>query len=484
MNYDYLIVGGGPNGLTLAWYLSQYKYKVCLIEKEDNLGGCHSVKRQDGLFSEHGPRFYLGNYNTFQNLLRDMKLDFYDIFTPYKFYTAEIVSAIKIIFDKMSIREMFYLFVSFLNLNESQRHVSFENYLKEYNFSQKSIDFLNNLCKLTDGAGVDKYTLYNFLQIINQNIFYKIYQPKQPNDIGLFSLWKDKLIKNNVDIRLNTSAMDVETENNKITSIICETKLATGKNNNNKTKIYGKNIIFALPPYTLANIMSKSSNSLFKNSFGNINMFKTWTDETNYIIYIPMTFHWNKKIDIKEPWDYNLTDWNVAKITLSDYMNFNDKRSITVISVCISNNAKSSFTKKTPNETNDKEELIRETFRQLKITYPNLPNPTYVVMADNYHDGNKWVSNNTAFMTTVHGYIDPKSKNISNLYSCGMHNGKSEYGFTSLEGATVNAVGLVHDLVPTSKNEIKIETMIKVTSIIIIILILMIIFIVVLHYIQ
>ncbi|TEU01973.1 MAG: FAD-dependent oxidoreductase, partial [Dehalococcoidia bacterium] len=38
-NYDVIIIGGGPNGLTAACYLSKAKQKVLLLEKRYELGG-------------------------------------------------------------------------------------------------------------------------------------------------------------------------------------------------------------------------------------------------------------------------------------------------------------------------------------------------------------------------------------------------------------------------------------------------------------
>ena len=38
-NYDYIIIGGGHNGLVCASYLSKNKKKVLLIEQKEILGG-------------------------------------------------------------------------------------------------------------------------------------------------------------------------------------------------------------------------------------------------------------------------------------------------------------------------------------------------------------------------------------------------------------------------------------------------------------
>ena len=87
MMHDYVIVGGGPAGLTAAWYLAKYGKRVLIVERETSLGGCHRVKRtKDGLFTEHSPRVYFGNSLQFQALLKDIGTDFNDVFTKYNFY--------------------------------------------------------------------------------------------------------------------------------------------------------------------------------------------------------------------------------------------------------------------------------------------------------------------------------------------------------------------------------------------------------------
>jgi hypothetical protein len=437
--YDYVIIGGGPTGLTLALYLSKYNKKVAIIEKEDQIGGCHSVKRVNGLFSEHGPRIYLNNYLVFDDILKkELHTSFQELFTKYKFGKTDIFNTV---FKILSFRELFIFGLAFLNLNDNYKKLSFKEFLDYHQFSEKSKDILDRLGRLTDGGGIEKYTLFSFLQIMNQNILYDIYQPKKPNDNGLFKIWYNELIKRGVDIYLNSEVYEITSKNDLIKSVTTDNYVFNGNN-----------FIFAIPPINI--------NKLFLNnnlSTGFKEDFDIWSENTNYNTYIPIVFHWNEKINIKKVWGYPQTSWGIGHIILSDYMNFDDNRSKTVISALITKPNKSEYINKTPDEVYDKGILIEEVFRQLKTVLPDLPPFTNVVMSQNYHDGEKWIPLHTAFMTTKFGYLDFNSKIFKNLFNCGVHNGKSSYSFTSLESAIVNAVELLYQLIPQTKNTIKIK---------------------------
>src|ERR1044071_7302045 len=84
-DYDYVIVGAGPSGLTLAWYLANYGKKILLIEREKEIGGCHRVQRVNGLFTEHGPRIIVSNYFSLKDILKQIGLKFEDLYVPYYF---------------------------------------------------------------------------------------------------------------------------------------------------------------------------------------------------------------------------------------------------------------------------------------------------------------------------------------------------------------------------------------------------------------
>ena len=83
-HFDYVIIGGGPSGLTLAHCLSSINnLKILIIDKEPNLGGCHRVKRvpfkQEMLFTEHGPRIYSSSYINTAMILEKMGKNFNEI---------------------------------------------------------------------------------------------------------------------------------------------------------------------------------------------------------------------------------------------------------------------------------------------------------------------------------------------------------------------------------------------------------------------
>ena len=113
--YDMVIIGAGPSGLALAQHCAQINKSVIIIDHEDTIGGCHRVRRvltnNEMLFTEHGPRVYSDNYVIFQQLLKEMGVDFYELFTKYRFNITEIGNTS--IFSVLSYSELFQLFIAF-----------------------------------------------------------------------------------------------------------------------------------------------------------------------------------------------------------------------------------------------------------------------------------------------------------------------------------------------------------------------------------
>lgn len=466
--WDYVIVGGGPSGLSLAWYLARYNKKVLIIDKNNSLGGCHRVTRVDGLFTEHGPRIYIENYKMLSAILKDMGYEFNDFFTPYKF------NMLNNSFDtvkQLDYKEIFWFtfeFIRYLFTKEYSKETTLLEFSKEHNFNRETIEFIDSVCRITDGAGVDRYTLFQFLELVNQNIFYTSYQPKKPNDVGLFDTWEKELLKtNNVDIFLNTEVVRLNHKNDVIDTI-------TINKDDKILDIKGLNYIIAIPPKHLMELLNNSNNNI-KNAFGNFNELKEWSSKTEYLTYIPIIFHWNKKIKIKPVWGIPKSSWGIAFIVLSDYMDFDNPESKTVISTCITlPHGKSGYLNKTPNDCT-KEELIQEVFRQLQEILEKLPIPTHAILSpEMYYNNGQWHSKESAFVLTPFNYNSTESKIFKNIYSVGTHNGNSYYNFTSIESAITNSTHLLHKLIPESKYRYPIVRFVTLENVIDLIIVLII----------
>ncbi len=463
--YDYTIIGAGPTGLTIAWFLAKYGYKVLIIERESNIGGCHRVTRVNGLFTEHSPRMYFGNYYALQMVLTDMGHNFDDIFSAYNFGLFNISYEV---IKNLSTNEIYCIVKEYLRFMIDKSYsklITTEEFMNNNNFSDKTKNMIDALGRLTDGATMNTYSLYEFLEIVNQNGLYNLYQPRKPNDIGLFKLWEKTLVNSkNIDIYFNTEVINLESNGNLISS------LQISKDN----KIINmdcKNAIFAIPPKNLVEILSKNN----LNAFGNFEDYKLWSSKSAYIQFIAVTFHWKSKLEFKNKYVIPNTDWLVANIILSNYMDFDDDRSKTVISACITKpDGFSTYLNKTPNSCSEKE-LTDEVFRQLKesLDLPYLDEPDFAILNPHvFKKDGVWTSNDSAFVYTIDGFKNFKSSSFNNLYSVGTQNGNSNYAFTSIESAVSNGLSFINEIIPENKKLYHIDPIITLNYIILIIMVL------------
>ena len=434
--YDLIIIGSGPAGLTLATLASEEieNKKILIIDKDKTIGGCHKVNRQlfekEYYFSEHGPRVYIGNYINFKFILNKIGINFRDLFSKYKF--GMLSSTIDIINKKVfNLNEILILTKEFLLFSLNSNHISnksFIDFLNENNFTDNAKNYLDKFCHIIDGGDINRLSLNTFLKIINECMLYSIYQPKLPNDEGLFQIWHNYLKTRNIEFKLNTEVIEINHEdNNKIINV--RTKYGYLKS---------KKVIFAIPPQNLISIIQNNYNLKLLN----------YDKNTDYNEYISITFHWNYKFNIDNinAVLVNNSSWGVIAIVLSDYMKFKENNSKTVISCSITfTNNKSNNINKTANECTDKNEVINETFKQLNEIYNNnLPNPTLAFINNYYKDG-KWISNESAYIKTYNTNYIP-FKIDENLYTLGSHNGKAKVHFTSMESAVSNAIYLYNEL--------------------------------------
>ncbi len=470
IEYDYIIVGAGPSGLTCAYYLGITGKKVLLLDREASIGGCHRVFRikensqdilnEKGLFCEHGPRIIIDNYFSLKQILSDFNknsqkefcdIKFEDLYNLYDFSTN---TSAKDLFAVLSAKEIFLLITAFLKFcvnEEWSRNTTVLEFCMDNKFSRKSKEYMDKVCRLSDGGTYATYTLYEFLQIFNQNFFYNVYQPKLPNDVGLFKIWENALINTkNVTIKLNSEITYIGSNYVSVGDVTYQ----------------GKNFIFAIPPTPMLSLLQRGS--FDTNIFGDFKSLYEWSKPSTYLVYIPITFHWNKKL--KLPNKHNLPEsyYGIVHVVMSDYMDFNDSRSLTVI-VCTvkSANTVSPRNNKTANQCT-KGELISEVYEQLVENQPGLNEPPQFSLMDpnvykkvvrptsksidNLNVVNKirgvevWDTKDTAYFFTKAGYVSNTSEKYNNFYWVGTHNGNSTYSFTSMESAMQNAIYLLNKL--------------------------------------
>jgi hypothetical protein len=439
MSYDYAIVGGGPTGMTIAWILSNQKKKVILIEKDEVLGGCHKVLRVNGYFTEHGPRVYSNSFLMFIEILSDMNIAFTDLFIPYNFKHTNIDN--KTILS-LNFNEIMALLSAFLKLIVNKDHgktVSIKDFMIENNFSESSYDYIERLCLLTDGATIEDYTLFQFLQLVNQQLFYSLFQPKLPNDKGLIKIWTNKLLENNVKILVNSQVIKIDVENNNVSKLIII-------ENEVQKEIIANKYVLSVPPKPFYDLIS--SNPKTENNFGNNKEIQKWKSKNSYFDYITLTFHYKNEVTLPKLNGFPRTPWGIGFVILSNFMNFKtDEPSKTVISICITILNVPNEQGKTANQSTH-EEIIKYVKEQLFF----FPNPDLVIISPTIkRTGDVWINEDTAYVvTTKQHFIQPKGK-ISNLYYVGIHNGNSSYNFTAIESAVQNAIHYCIEEMPELK---------------------------------
>lgn len=505
-----VIVGAGPSGLALAHYLSKYTdSQITVIDRETTIGGCHRVRRiknpenpaELGYFSEHGPRIYGSNYLNFRRLLKDdLNVDFFKLFTPYNFTMTAIEGQG---LSHFSVSEVFWLMMEFLKLpfSQSSQKQTVLEFAQKHEFSPEAIDYMDRVCRLTDGAGADRYTLYEFLQLPNYHALYKLYQPTQATDLELLPLWQKYLESQGVQFILGAevqqlvpeangqqiaglryvsqnrrngvqelSTISSELETN--TTNISDQKSSTDqKSSKNKLEVTYKAVdvlILAMPPEHLSDLLNRSRiPRSFQPERANLSL-SDWSRYTSYFTYIPITFHYQNQIKLPSKWGFSMSDWGVVWIVLSDY--FKDYPG-TLITIAITRtNDYSKTLQRTANQAN-RDELISETYRQMTESLPGLPQPDRAIISPGVYRNSKenaWKSKDQAFVLTKEGYLPAESDIYNNLYNLGCHNGNSPYPFTSLEAAIANALALTHKLLPETQYKVPILKPISATDLILI----------------
>lgn len=438
-----VIIGGGPAGIFTALLLAEQGHEVTVLEASRVIGGCHRVDRVDGLFSEHGPRIYVTNYLNYKTLLDICGIRFDDHYVTYKH--GFISAGIDGVMTRLRLSEVCTIVLSYIAFMLAPSFFD-KRSVKDVcrHFSPASLNVLDNMCKLTDGAGVERYTMRSFLELVNQNLLYKIVQPKAPNDTWLWPSVQEKL-----------TSLGVRVVHQPVLSVTDDSTRVTGVKTTRGVFFEADAVIVATPPLHTAAILQRSSPSVAA-AFG-VDIQQHMLDNT-YDTYVSFTIHLDPTYKDKLPkvWGRPTNDWNVAWIVMSDY--FVDEAAALISATIFDLDQKSSHTNLTANETFDSHDLLTEATRQVLTALQITASPRRVVLNPQvFRRDGRWNTSDMPFMRTPKSIPVSSVSSLSGLYWVGPHNMKNTYAFTSMENVCENVIAFCNSFQTPGGKRIKLR---------------------------
>jgi hypothetical protein len=432
--YDYVIVGGGPTGITLATMLANTKHKTLLLESEQSLGGNWKVdwdKDTNQYMTEHSPKvLFASNHYFFQLLQKIGATSHNHTHKIYgKFGNLKIVKSFLRHMSFMDTMKLTKLIVSyFLNPNNFNYYQSLKNWALENHISEKGMNFLKVMAIISSNT-YDKVCIGAFIEfaIIDPGMFFDLVYLDRPND-WIKQAYRYIFSRDNMNIILHTKIVSIDDVQ------------GTVRDDSGNTYM-GKHIILATPLKVCYEIINRSSRELKSNWFQNMNAFKTFVDKSTYI-GLGFQLHFTEKVTIPSEWCWScFDDWTVIILEKSidqELLSRDPKVQCTWSCVVVDLDTKSKRINKTVNECDTMDEVIEESIHQInKQRKKPIPKPYKITYHHNIiRKNNKWDTINSSYANAV-GRVPYQGKKVKNVFMVGPHNLGS---LTFIEHAVKSAV--------------------------------------------
>ena len=431
----YIIVGGGPTGLSLAYQLAIQGYPVELFERSYQLGGSWNAQWIDNqFFSENSPRV-LSYSNYTKALLDDLGLESNDYHPIYGSITSSMSKFIRFFHSYFSFTDYIEFVLSAIKYRIVMKpHMNMHIWMEHFsNLSSQAKKALRILC-ITICDRPENTNINDFFSSLSANT--KLMQFKDPNK------WH-RIIESrihslpHVNIHKSTEIVEILERNHSVYGVVSR---------NNKTKYinehYGDRIVLCTQSDGILSIIRNSRPSI-RNNWYSFSWLSRWCKETYYIGF-GFQLHFREKIVFPEDWCWSCKgDWTVIILPVSDWLHKSSKHTNvqTVWSCCIVDmDTVSRRIGKTANEC-DVEEITSECLYQINNELPyTLPEPLKITHSEGLRRENgKWISKNTGFTRSTFGYLPVRGK-MANLFAVGSFNDLGTPSISHMETAIKSSV--------------------------------------------
>ena len=405
---DYIIIGSGPSGLSLAYILSKNNYNVTLIEKDNQLGGSWKSEWIDLYFTEGSPRV-LGSTGAHIEFLHDIGMKESDFKTIYGTMLETNMKLFTFIKEYFNFYDYLIFILEMIFYRFRSKNMVLQQWLNNSLLSEKAKEAIK-IISITICDTPKNTNLFDFFGSISGGV--DLLQMKDPNQ---WNIILDNYFQSisNIHVYKGTEVIGINSDYKGVRSVTCV-------KNNNEFIIDGKKIVLCTQSNGIYPIL-KNSNRYVQNNWHSLEWIKKWSENTFYSGF-GFQLHFNKTVQFPEKWCWACkSEWNIIILPVSNWLTVpsKDPDIQTVWSCCIVDmDTKSNRLDKTPNECT-KNEIINECLFQLKQMWTGIPTPDVITVSPKiYKQNGKWVSNTTGFTRKDLGYLPMKGK-LNGLFAIG-----------------------------------------------------------------
>lgn len=418
--YDYIIVGGGPTGITIASIITSdensNKTVLILESDKDSLGGCWKIDWEniddDFYLTEHSPKVLMKSNHLFFQLL-----DHLDVYYSLNNIQDSILGNMNMMFQVISsfhykdyIAFLSTIMSFFVNPKSFDFYETLQEWMTRNNMSDSACLFLDRLSVILSNTS-DKVCIGAFVHYISidPGFVMNLYQLNKPNK------WIEKATDHLKNTRNCTIKLGVHVKS------VHEGGFVTDVSN---TIYKCKNIIIATPISCAFQLIENSCSTKLKtNWFHDMDQFRYFVDKSTYT-GISFQMHFKEDMNYKNT-NFAVNDWKIIVMEKNKCHQkiSSDHRIKSVLScVIVDLDTPSRYTHKSVNDYDQMDDVIQEAIRQLSVTFKKQFQPYKITIHKNVKRlNNRWISIHSGYANCV-GSIPYKGSCIDNVFIVGPHN--------------------------------------------------------------